>query len=121
MKLIKSILLVLAITFFSASSLLAGGNAEIGKKIFMSKKSKNGITAGNCIACHDVSGEKIEQPGTVGPKLAYLSAWPKQALYDRLYDPTTINPISAMPPFGANALLDEDELQDVVAYLKTIN
>ena len=37
-----------------------------------------------------------------GPVLQYLSAWPDEALYDKIYDPNTANPISknVMPAFG---------------------
>jgi len=119
MKLIKNIIFASVVSVFFLTSAFSG-NAEIGRKIFMAKKSKNGIAAGNCLACHDVSGEKVNQPGVLGPKLAHLNTWPKKALYDQVFDPTKRNPISAMPPFGANALLTEEELQDVVAYLKTI-
>lgn len=119
MKLIKNITFMsIAAIFLSVSAFSA--NADIGRKIFMQKSTKKGITGGNCLACHDVSGESIDQPGMLGPKLANLNLWPEKAIYDKLYDPTVTNPISAMPPFGANAILSEEELQHVVAYLKTI-
>jgi sulfur-oxidizing protein SoxX len=85
-----------------------------GKKIFMTKK------LGNCFACHDVNGEKVDGPGSFGPKLQYLSAWPKKALYDKVYDPYTTNSISAMPAFGKNGVLSDKQINAVVAYLKTI-
>ncbi|NPA27516.1 MAG: sulfur oxidation c-type cytochrome SoxX [Epsilonproteobacteria bacterium] len=86
-----------------------------GRKIFMTKK------LGNCLACHDVNGDKVDGPGSLGPKLQFLSAWPEQALYDKIYDPYTTNPLSAMPPFGKNGVLSDEEIKAVVAYLKTIN
>ncbi len=86
-----------------------------GEKIFNNKKK------GNCFACHAANGKKINGPGTLGPKLQYLSAWPEKALYDKIYDPYTTNPISAMPPFGKNAVLSDKEIKAVIAYLKTIN
>ncbi len=88
---------------------------KLGEKIFMTKK------LGNCLACHAVNGKEVDGPGSLGPKLQYLSAWPDQALYDKIYDPYTTNPISAMPPFGKNGWLDDQQIQALVAYLKTIN
>ena len=59
-------------------------------------------------------------PGSMGPKLQYLSAWPEEALYEKVYDPYTANPISAMPAFGKNGWLSDSQIKAVVAYLKTI-
>ncbi len=95
----------------------AGGNADLvkqGEKIFNTKK------LGNCLACHDANGKKINNPGDLGPKLQGLSAWPAEALYAKVYDPYTTNPISAMPAFGKNGVLDDAQIKAVVAYLKTI-
>jgi sulfur-oxidizing protein SoxX len=95
----------------------SAGNADLvkeGEKIFNTKK------LGNCLACHDVNGKKINSPGSFGPKLQYLSAWPEQALYDKIYDPYTTNPISAMPPFGKNGWLSDAQIKALVAYLKTV-
>ncbi len=93
------------------------GNADLvkeGKKIFTTKN------LGNCISCHAVNGENLDGPGSLGPKLTGLSAWPEQALHDKIYDPYTTNPISAMPPFGKNGWLDAHQIQALVAFLKTI-
>ncbi len=95
----------------------SAGNADLvkqGEKIFNTKK------IGNCLACHDANGKNIDNPGNLGPKLQGLSAWPEQALYDKVYDPYTTNPISAMPPFGKNGVLSDAQIKAVVAYLKTI-
>jgi len=102
-------------------AILASGtafaNADLvkeGEKIFKTKK------LGNCLACHAVNGVEIDGPGSFGPKLQSLSAWPEKALYDKVYDPYTTNPISAMPAFGKNGLLNDHQIKAVVAYLKTI-
>ena len=95
----------------------SAGNADLvkqGEKIFNTKK------IGNCLACHAVNGKNINNPGTLGPKLQGLSAWPEQALYDKVYDPYTTNPLSAMPPFGKNGVLSDEQIKAVVAYLKTV-
>jgi len=41
-------------------------------------------------------------------------------LYQKIYDPYTTNPTSAMPPFGKNGVLSDEEIKAVVAYLKTV-
>ena len=116
MKLIKNILMASAVTGVLVSSTFA--NADLvakGEKIFNTKN------LGNCLACHAVNGKDIDGPGSMGPKLQYLSAWPEQALYDKIYDPYTTNPISQMPAFGKNGWLSDSEIKALVAYLKTIN
>jgi sulfur-oxidizing protein SoxX len=117
MKVLHKLLIASAVSGLIATS----GSADLvkkGEKIFTNKK------LGNCVACHAVNGSaKVEKmgPGSFGPKLQYLSAWPEQALYDKIYDPYTTNPISAMPAFGKNGWLDDNEIKALVAYLKTVN
>jgi sulfur-oxidizing protein SoxX len=88
-----------------------------GEKIFNNKKS------GNCLACHAVNGKNIKDPGVLGPKLTGLSYWSEKDLTDAVYDIYTARGIeaSAMPAFGKNGWLSDDEIKAVVAYLKTIN
>ncbi len=87
---------------------------KLGEKIFITKN------LGNCLSCHDANGKKLDGPGSLGPKLSGLSVWPEKALYDKIYDPYTTNPISAMPPFGKNGWLDDKQIKALVAYLKII-
>ncbi|PLY05324.1 MAG: sulfur oxidation c-type cytochrome SoxX [Arcobacter sp.] len=117
MKLIKKLLVASAVSGLVLTSSLAGDMDLVkkGEKIFNTKN------LGNCLACHDANGKNIDGPGSMGPKLQYLSAWPEQALYDKVYDPYTTNPISQMPAFGKNGWLSDAEIKAVVAYLKTIN
>jgi len=117
MKFAKRLLIASAVSGLFAT-LSVAGDADLvkyGEKIFNTKK------LGNCLACHAVNGQDINNPGTFGPKLQYLSAWPDSALYDKIYDPYAANPISAMPAFGKNGWLDDKEIKALVAYLKTIN
>jgi len=117
MKLIKKLLVASAVSGLVLTSSLAGDMDLVkkGEKIFNTKN------LGNCLACHDANGKNIEGPGSMGPKLQYLSAWPDDALYEKIYDPYTSNPISQMPAFGKNGWLSDAEIKAVVAYLKTIN
>ena len=102
------------------SLFIIGANADDelvkkGEKIFMTN------TKGNCLACHAANGKTIDGPGNMGPKLENLALWPEEVLYDKVFDPSTGNPITAMPAFGRNGWLSPDEIKAVVAYLKTIN
>jgi len=116
MKLLKNLLLASAVAGLFVTTSVAG-NADLvkeGEKIFNTKK------LGNCLACHAVNGKKIDNPGSFGPKLQYLASWPEKALYDKIYDPYTTSPISAMPAFGKNGWLNDAQIKALVAYLKTV-
>jgi sulfur-oxidizing protein SoxX len=116
MNLIKKLLVATAISGIALTNVTADDAlVKKGEKIFMSKN------LGNCVACHAANGKTIDGPGSMGPALQYLSAWPEKALYDKVYDPYTTNPVSQMPAFGKNGWLDDSEIKAVVAYLKTIN
>ncbi len=116
MSLIKKMLTsTVIVSAFAVSGFGSEDLVKKGEKIF------NTNTQGNCVACHAVNGKELDGPGTMGPILQYLSAWPEQAIYDKIYDPYTSNPISAMPAFGKNGWLTDAEIKALVAYLKTIN
>lgn len=114
MSLIKKLLVASAISGIAITGVNANELVKKGEKIFMTK------SLGNCIACHDINGKTLDGPGSMGPKLMALQYWPDEALYDKVYDPNTTNPISQMPAFGKNGWLDDAEIKAVVAYLKTI-
>jgi sulfur-oxidizing protein SoxX len=80
-KLAKSLLIVSTISGLLATASLADDALVAkGEKIFNTKK------IGNCLACHDVNGKKINNPGSLGPKLSGLSYWDDKLLYDTVYD-----------------------------------
>ena len=119
MKLAKSLLMATAISgLLTTAGLADAALIAKGEKIF-----NGGTKEGNCLACHAVNGKKINDPGSFGPKLAYLSAYPEDVLFDLVYDIYAAKGIttSAMPAFGKNGWLDDEEIKAVVAYLKTIN
>ena len=117
MNLIKNLITAATVTGFICVSGFAADESLVkkGEEIFKTN------TKGNCIACHAINGQTLDGPGSMGPVLQYLSAWPDEALYDKIFDPYTANPISAMPAFGKNGWLSDEEIKAVVAYLKTIN
>ncbi len=117
MRHIHTIIIAVAVGALASSAAQAGATDMVqqGEKIFTTKK------LGNCLACHAANGKALDGPGSLGPKLQGLSVWPKKALYDKIYDPYTTNPISAMPAFGKNGWLNTQQINALVAYLKTIN
>lgn len=82
-----------------------------GKKLAMDRAS------GNCIACHMIPGG--ESPGTIGPPLVAMQVrYPsKDKLREQIWDATKANPASAMPPFGKNQVLTEQQINQVVEFV----
>lgn len=119
MYLIKKIAAVLSVGFLTILNANSVENTDLIKKGEVIYKTN---TKGNCIACHDANGKTLDGPGTLGPKLQFLALWPEEALYSKIFDPINPgDPITAMPAFGRNGWLSDDEIKAVVAYLKTIN
>jgi len=88
------------------------GNAEKGRQIAQARDK------GNCLACHVMKGGA--QPGTRGPDLShYGNAGRSDAeTYTAIHDMRTRNPETLMPPFGANEILSDLDIRDVVAFLQ---
>ena len=106
------------LTAILATSLLApvasADAIEKGKQIAWDRKK------GNCLTCHMVEGG--QQTGNVGPPMVAMKArFPeRKALVEYIKDPTKRNPLTAMPPFGRNKILTEQEINLVVDYLYTL-
>jgi mono/diheme cytochrome c family protein len=96
---IRAVLAVVALGLFGAQFALAA-SAENGKRVFMRV---------GCWQCHGTVG----QGGTAGPKIA-----PDPPPYETLaaFVRTTNR---AMPPYR-EAVLPDDELADIYAYLQSI-
>ena len=109
MSLIKNILTASVVSGLIAVSSFASSDELVkkGEKIF------NTNTQGNCVACHAINGKTLDGPGSMGPILQSLSAWPDEALYEKIYDPNSMNPISTMPSFGKNGWLSDEEIKIV--------
>jgi L-cysteine S-thiosulfotransferase len=75
---------------------------------------------GNCLSCHDIKGGDL--PGTIGPALKDIkSKYPdRNDLVAILTDETRRNPQTAMPPFGRNRILTEQEINAIVDFLQTL-
>lgn len=85
-----------------------------GKSIAFSRK------LGNCLACHMMDDGVAA--GNIGPPLiAMKSRYPdKSKLRAQIWDPTSVNPESAMPPFGKHGIISEEQLDKVVEYVWTL-
>ncbi len=110
-------LLVLAIAgMLGATIANATGNEALikeGRKVFTTKK------LGNCLACHAVQGDAgIPQTGDIGPKLANLDTYPKEYLFNKIWNPNKTVPDSVMPPMGKSHKITRHQVDALVAYLQ---
>ena len=76
---------------------------------------------GNCYACHQLAPDEVAY-GTLGPSLTGYGARGKseamlQYTWTKLWDTHVYNLCSHMPRFGAQSILTEQQLKDVMAYL----
>ena len=78
---------------------------------------------GNCLACHQMPKDKSAKskaniaPALIDIKIKYPE---KESLFDRIYDPSSINPNTIMPPYGKNSILSTQEISDLIDYLYTL-
>lgn len=112
---------------FPASGKLVG-NWKEGRKI--ADNGRGGqfsdppgtVAGGNCFACHQLDPKELSY-GTLGPSLAaygkdrkFDPAEAKNA-YIKIYNSQAVVPCSNMPRFGANGVLNEQQIVDLVGYL----
>ncbi len=107
----------LACLFVLSTTVMAGPSAEdiaAGRAL---AEDRNG---GNCFACHQVAGAELA--GNIGPPLVAMKMrFPeREVLYQQVADPRVRNPNTVMPPYGANGILSERELNLVIDYLLTL-
>ena len=78
---------------------------------------------GNCLACHQMPKDKSAKskaniaPALIDIKIKYPE---KESLFVRIYDPSSINPNTIMPPYGKNSILSTQEISDLIDYLYTL-
>ncbi|MFN2309714.1 MAG: sulfur oxidation c-type cytochrome SoxX [Gammaproteobacteria bacterium] len=107
-------LMLVSTTATAAEAAKALSVVEQGKKIAFDRAK------GNCLSCHAIAGGDL--PGNIGPPLVAMQArFPDKAkLRAQIWDATTVNPNSMMPPFGRHRVLSEDEIDKVVEYIHTL-
>ena len=80
------------------------------------------VAGGNCYACHQLDPSEVSY-GTLGPSLTgygkarNFDPAEAKAAFAKIYDAQSVVACSIMPRFGANKVLTEQQIQDVVAYL----
>jgi sulfur-oxidizing protein SoxX len=89
---------------------------------FQYSDSKETPVGGNCYACHQLTKEEISY-GTIGPSLynfgkvrGFTPDMQKYA-WGKVYDAHAYAACSNMPRFGAQGILSEQQIKDVVALL----
>jgi sulfur-oxidizing protein SoxX len=108
------ILATLFILVSGVSEVVLSDQAPGGRALVMEKGK------GNCLACHVIADGK--QPGNIGPPLVGMKARFPDAenLRQQIWDATSRNPDSRMPPFGRHGILSSEEIELVVQYLYTL-
>jgi sulfur-oxidizing protein SoxX len=105
----------------------ASGDPQRGRDVVFSREP------GNCLLCHEIPGAG-RPSGNVGPSLAGVGARLSAGqLRLRLVDFTRVKPDSVMPPYyrtqGLHAvagpyrdrtLLEAQQIEDVIAFLRTL-
>ncbi len=80
-------------------------------------------TGGLCMNCHQLEKEKANRSGTLGPtlvgygKMRDRSEQTLKYTYEVIYNAHAFFPCTKMPRFGANGILTQQKIADVMAYL----
>jgi len=78
---------------------------------------------GSCLACHvmgPAGGANL--PGNVGPDLSEIGSAGREDeyLFNYIYDARVYNLETVMPPWGGHGVFNDEEIGDMVAFLKTL-
>ncbi len=78
---------------------------------------------GSCLACHvmgPAGGANL--PGNVGPDLSEIGSAGREDeyLFNYIYDARVYNPETVMPPWGGHGVFNDEEIGDMVAFLKML-
>jgi sulfur-oxidizing protein SoxX len=80
------------------------------------------VAGGNCYACHQMERKEVSF-GTLGPSLTNYGKdrkfAPEEAkmAYTKIFDSQAVFACSNMPRFGANKVLSEQQIKDIIAFL----
>ncbi len=118
----KKVALITTSVALLTSLSYASHHGEKMSKEEMMKEGRKAFTTkslGNCLACHSVQGDEgIAQTGTLGPRLANLDQYPKEYLYDKIWDPNKSTPGTIMPPMGRNNKITKAQVNAIIVYLQ---
>jgi L-cysteine S-thiosulfotransferase len=78
---------------------------------------------GSCLACHvmgPAGGANL--PGNVGPDLSEIgnAGRTDEWLFNYIFDARVYNADTVMPPWGGHGVFNDEEIKDMVAFLKTL-
>jgi L-cysteine S-thiosulfotransferase len=94
------------------------GDAANGAKLVADRNR-----GGSCLACH-VMGQagNADLPGNVGPDLSEIgnAGRDDEYLFNTIYDARVYNVDTVMPPWGSHGVFNDQEIGDMVAFLKTL-
>jgi sulfur-oxidizing protein SoxA len=93
------------------------GDPKKGRALFLNRQK------GPCTGCHLVPGDDVWPAGSVGPDLSTIGdrKLPDAYLYQQLWDPRVVFPLTVMPPWGLQGVFTPEELVHLVAYLQTLH
>ena len=94
------------------------GNAENGAKLVADRNR-----GGSCLACHIMGpAGGADLPGNVGPDLSEEgnAGRDDEFLFNYIFDGRVYNPETVMPPWGGHGVFNDQEIGDMVAFLKTL-
>jgi sulfur-oxidizing protein SoxA len=94
------------------------GDAANGAKLAADRSR-----GGSCLACHvmgPAGGANL--PGNVAPDLSEIGNAGREDewLFNMVFDARVYNPETVMPPWGSHGFFSEQEIGDIVAFLKTL-
>jgi sulfur-oxidizing protein SoxA len=92
------------------------GDAKKGRALFLDRQR------GPCTGCHLVPGDDVWPAGSVGPDLSTIGdrKLTDAYLYQQLWDPRAVFPLTVMPPWGGQGVFTPEELVHLVAYLQSL-
>jgi sulfur-oxidizing protein SoxX len=97
--------------------------ADQADKVTTGARLAQDVGKGNCLACHAMpSDAKAVTSANIGPPLAAIRArFPdREQLRRQVWDASSINPDTVMPPFGKHQILTPQEIDLIVDYLYTL-
>lgn len=111
-----------AIYIFMLPLMLNQAHAD-GAKELSGRELSFSTAKGNCLACHQLPGDAgAVTSANIGPPLIGMKErYPDRAkLRARIWDATTFNQATVMPPFGKHKILTEGEIDRIVDYIASL-
>jgi L-cysteine S-thiosulfotransferase len=95
-----------------------GGDAKKGAELAADRSR-----GGSCLACHVMGpAGSANLPGNFAPDLSEIGNAGREDewFFNYIYDARVYNPETVMPPWGSHGFFNEEEINDIVAFLKTL-